>query len=108
MVKEDGFHFNGHYGDKVQQALSVYYDDMIHAIVLGLKETFQATKNVPKLVRPVPVVLSGGGVLPQGFRERFEKALREASLPVQVSEVRVAASPLHTTARGAMVACLSE
>jgi hypothetical protein len=108
MVKEDGFHFNGHYGDKVQQALSVYYDDMIHAIVLGLKETFQATKNVPKLGRPVPVVLSGGGVLPQGFRERFEKALRDAALPVQVSEVRVAASPLHTTARGAMVACLSE
>lgn len=108
MVKEDGFHFNGHYSDKVQQALTVYYDDMIQSIVQGLKDAFQSTRNVPKLGRPVPVVLSGGGVLPEGFRERFEKALRTASLPVQVSEVRIAGSPLHTTARGAMVACLSE
>jgi hypothetical protein len=108
LVKEDGFHFNGFHADKVQQAISVYYDDMIQSIVLGLKETFQTTKNVPKLGRPVPVVLSGGGVLPEGFRDRFEKALRGVSLPVQISEVRLAGSPLHTTARGAMVACLSE
>jgi actin-like ATPase involved in cell morphogenesis len=108
LVKEDGFHFNGFHADKVQQAISVYYDDMIQSIVQGLRETFQTTKNVPKLGRPVPVVLSGGGVLPEGFRDRFEKALRAVSLPVQISEVRLAGSPLHTTARGAMVACLSE
>jgi hypothetical protein len=108
MVKEEGFHFNGHFADKVQQALTVYYDDMIGSIVQGLKDTFQATRNVPKLGKPVPVVLSGGGVLPEGFRDRFEKALRSASLPVPISEVRVAGSPLHTTARGALVACLSE
>lgn len=108
MIKEEGFHFNGHFTEKVQQAITVYYDDMISSIVQGLKETFQATRNVPKLGRAVPVVLSGGSVLPEGFRERFEKALRLASLPVPISDVRLAKSPLHTTARGAMVACLSE
>lgn len=108
MVKEEGFHFNGHFADKVQQALTVYYDDMIQSIVQGMKDVFQNTRNVPKLGRAVPVVLSGGGALPGGFRERFEKAMQNANLPVAVSEVRLAGSPLHTTARGALVACLSE
>lgn len=108
LTKEESFHFNGHYTDKVQQALTVYYDDMIQSLVQGLKDAFQGTKSVPKFGRPVPLVLSGGGVLPEGFRERFEAALKSATLPIQVSEVRVARNPLETTARGALVAALSE
>lgn len=108
LLKEENFHFNGHFADKVQQALTVYYDDMIQAVVQGLKEAFQSSRNVPKFGRAVPLVLSGGGVLPQGFQERFERAIAGASLPVAVSEVRMAKSPLETTARGALIAALSE
>lgn len=108
LLKEESFHFNGHYSDKVQQALTVYYDDMIDAVVDGLKSAFQSSRNVPKSGRAVPLVLSGGGVLPEGFRERFEKALRDAALPVPVSEVRLAKQPLQTTAKGALVFALSE
>ncbi|MBN9659345.1 MAG: hypothetical protein J0H49_14265 [Acidobacteria bacterium] len=108
IVKEEAFHFNGHFSDKVQQALTVYYDDMIQAVVQGLKESFQASRNVPKFGRPVPLVLSGGGVLPEGFRDRFAKAIGATSLPVAISEIRMAKSPLETTARGALIAALSE
>ncbi len=108
IAKEEGFHFNGHFSDKVQQALTVYYDDMIASIVQGLKDAFSGTRSVPKFGRPVPLVLSGGGVLPEGFRERFEKALSAASLPVSVSEVRLAKKPLESTARGALIAAMSE
>ncbi len=108
LVKEEGFHFNGHFADKVQQAISVYYDDMIQSIVQGLKDAFANTRGVPKFGRAVPLVLSGGGVLPKGFRERFETVLNAATLPVAVSEVRLAANPLEATARGALVSALSE
>lgn len=108
IMKEESFHFNGHFSDKVLQALAVYYDDMINAVVQGLKESLQNSRNVPKFGRPVPLVLSGGGVLPKGFRERFERVLNTASLPLQVSEVLMAKNPLETTARGALVAALSE
>lgn len=108
LIKEESFHFNGHYADKIQQALSVYYDDMIQSIVGGLKQALESSRNVPKFGREVPVVLSGGGVLPDGFRERFEKAVRQTSLPVRISEVRLARNPLETTARGALAAALSE
>ena len=108
LVKEESFHFNGHYADKVQQALTVYYDDMIHSVVDGLNEAMRGSRQVPKLSRAVPIVLSGGGAMPDGFQARFEKTLRAAGLPLPVSEVRLASSPLNTTAHGALVAALSE
>ncbi len=108
ILKEESFHFNGHFSDKVQQALTVYYDDMISAIVQGLRDSFGTSKSVPKFGRALPLVLSGGGVLPEGFRDRFEKALKTVSLPVQISEVRLARQPLEATARGALMAALSE
>jgi hypothetical protein len=54
------------------------------------------------------MVLSGGSVLAGGFRERFEQALRQNDFPVPVSEVRLAAEPLNSTSRGAVIAALSE
>jgi hypothetical protein len=109
IVKEEGFHFNGYYADnKVQQVLTVYYDEMINAVVAGLREAFERTHNLPRIGRPIPLVLSGGTALPGGFRDRFEKAIREAGLPVQLSEVRLASNPLHAAARGALVAALAE
>ncbi|HNY40365.1 MAG TPA: hypothetical protein PKJ41_08215 [Bryobacteraceae bacterium] len=108
LVKEETFHFNGHYSDKVQQALTVYYDDMIQSVVQGLNDALRGSRQVPKMSRRVPLVLSGGGAMPEGFKARFERALQAANLPVPVSEVRLAKEPLHTTARGALVAALSE
>jgi hypothetical protein len=108
IVKETSFGFNGHYADKVQQALGIYYLDMIQALIEGLHKAFSDTLNVPKIGRPIPIVLSGGSVLAGGFRERFEKTLRENPLPVQISEVRLAADPLNTTAKGALVAAVTE
>lgn len=108
LVKEELFHFNGNYPDKIQQALAVYYDDMIHAVAAGLREAMQNCRSLPRFGRPLPLVLSGGGALPEGFRERFEKALLQARLPVPVSEIRLARHPLAATAEGALAAALSE
>jgi hypothetical protein len=108
LLKEESFHFNGRPADKTQQVLGVYYDDMIQTLVASLKEAFARTSSIPRISRPVPFVLSGGTALPSGFRERFEQSLAAERFPVAISEVRLAAEPLHTTAKGALVAALSE
>jgi hypothetical protein len=108
IVKETSFRFNGHFASKVQQALSIYYLDMIQAVVAALHKAFSNALNVPKIGKAVPIVLSGGSALAEGFRERFEAELREHPLPIQVSEIRLAADPLHATAKGALVAALTE
>src|SRR5580698_5843116 len=95
-IKEESFHFNGHFVNKIQ------------ALVAALKDQFASVQNMPKLNRPIPLVLSGGSVMPPGFRDRFEKTLRETELPVAIAEVRMASNPMVSTARGALVAALSE
>ncbi len=107
ILKEQGFYFNGQFSDKTYQALGVYYDEMIQNLIGGMKEAFKAHR-LPKLTRPIPLVLSGGSAMPKGFRDRFEKALEGAEFPVAVSEVKLAGDPLTTAARGALVAALSE
>jgi hypothetical protein len=108
ILKEDAFHFNGFFADKVQQAIGVYYDEMIHGLVAGMKDAVRSARKAPKLSRPVPIVLSGGTALPEGFRDRFERILAEQNFPIEVSEIRMAADPLHTAARGALVAALTD
>jgi hypothetical protein len=108
ILKEQAFHINGHFENKLQQVLGVYYDDMIQTLVAELKRVFQGARNLPKLSRPIPMVLSGGSAMPTGFRERFETVLRASDFPVELSEIRTAPDPLTTTAKGALVAALSE
>jgi hypothetical protein len=108
ILKEQSFHINGHFTDKLQQVLNVYYDDMIHSLVEGLRNAFKGARNVPKVSKPIPLVLSGGTAMPKGFRDRFEKILRESEFPIELSEIRMAAEPLTTTAKGALVAALCD
>jgi hypothetical protein len=108
VLKEQSYYLNGHFTDKLQQALNVYYDDMIQSLVGGLRAAFQHARNVPKLSKPIPLVLSGGTAMPKGFRDRFEKILRESDFPIELSEIRMAAEPLTTTAKGALVAALCD
>jgi hypothetical protein len=108
ILKEQSFYINGHFENKLQQVLSVYYDDMIKSLVTALRNAFQTARNLPKISRPIPLVLSGGSAMPKGFRDRFQAVLSASDFPVALSEIRMAADPLTTTAKGALVAALSE
>ena len=107
-LKETGFHFNGAQTDRIYHALTIYYDDMIRRLVDAIARAIRGIGRLPKLDRAIPLAVSGGTAAPAGFRERFERALREADFPIPISEVRLAAEPLHSTAKGALLAALSE
>jgi hypothetical protein len=107
-IKEQSFHFNGASADKLHQAISVYYEDMMQSVIGALKEFLAKPKNVPRLDRAVPVVVSGGSAMPAGFRDRFEKIFRAVPLPIKISEIRLAQDPLNATAKGALVSALAE
>ncbi|MGI8743018.1 MAG: hypothetical protein ACR2NN_10710 [Bryobacteraceae bacterium] len=108
ILKEEDFHLNGFFTGKIHQVLGVYYDEMILSLVQAMKEAFHGARNKPKIGRPIPVVLSGGTALPAGFRDRFEKILKEQEFPIPISEIRMAKDPLHTSAKGALVAALAD
>ncbi|MBZ5583278.1 MAG: hypothetical protein LAQ30_13940 [Acidobacteriia bacterium] len=106
IFKEQGFRLNGFSNDRVQNALTVYYHEMVAHLVESLRAQISSTQRLPKLEQSVPLVVSGGTAMPKGFLECFTTALRANELPVKLSEVRVSADPLNSTARGALMAAL--
>ena len=106
VQKESNFAVNGLSADLVQNALTVYYDDVILTLANALRSTISSTQRLPKLDQSVPIVLSGGTAMPKGFLKHFTAALRAEDFPIKISEIRVSEDPLHSTARGALMAAL--
>jgi hypothetical protein len=108
VIKEENLDLSRAPRDKYEKALHIYYEDLVETLVAALRRAISQAEKLPKTERPLPIVLSGGTARPRGFKDMFERALKSASLPIAVSEVRVAADPLTSTARGALIAALYE
>jgi hypothetical protein len=106
VQKEQTFRLNGLTSDRTHNALNVYYQEVIANLAGTLRSHISATQRLPKLDQAVPLVLSGGTVMPKGFLEHFSNALRAQDFPVRLSEVRLSTDPLNSTARGALRAAL--
>jgi len=104
LRKEAGFTLNGLSANPLDQALSVYYADVIKTAVDSLEAGLRETRKLPKLDRPLTLAVAGGSALAGRFRDDLEAAIRNKKLPVEIGEVRMASDPLHATARGALMA----
>ncbi|CAN2041317.1 Mad28-3 [Candidatus Magnetomoraceae bacterium gMMP-15] len=85
--------------DRIMMAMHIYYDDLIQQLLDSLKKGISA----PTFSGSIPIVISGGTAKPKGFKEKFEKALKNYKLPVEISNVRLAEDMLNTTAKGALI-----
>ncbi len=106
VQKESSFRLNGFSTDRVQNALTVYYGDMMASLIESLRTHIASAQRLPNLDQSVPLALSGGTVMPPGFLEHFSAAMRSTDFPLRLSEIRVSADPLNSTARGALMAAL--
>ena len=61
-------------------------------------------KDLPLFREPVPFVVSGGLALATGFTKMFEGCLSEVEMPMKISEIRRAESPMTCVANGALLA----
>ena len=106
--KEEGLDLGRAPRDKFEKALRIYYEDLVESLVSALKRSISKASTLPRSDRPLPIVLAGGTAKPKGFKDLFERALKETSLPIEISGVRMAKDPLSATARGALIAALYE
>ncbi|MFZ5568958.1 MAG: hypothetical protein ACOZF0_01035 [Thermodesulfobacteriota bacterium] len=107
-IKENQLDLLAKADNEIEDALQIYYDDLIRTLIRSMKESIEQTSKIPKSDAPVPIVLSGGTAKPNGFRERFEKCLKEVDFPLEISEIRLAKDPLKATANGALIAAMYE
>jgi hypothetical protein len=108
LIKEESLDLSRQPKDRITSALYIYYEEVVNTIVNRLREEFEASRQLPRIERPMPIVLSGGTAKPRGFLQKFETAVRANGFPVQISDVRMASDPLTATARGCYIAAMSE
>ena len=107
-IKESSLNLSRPPKDRIETALNIYYVDLVSTLLDTLEKVLKKSDKIPKISKPVPIVLSGGTVLPRGFQDLFERSLEKVNLPIPVSDIRIAEDPLNTTAKGAMVMALAE
>ena len=108
VIKEEQFDLSVEPRNKVETALHIYYDNLFSMLVQSLQQVLGGSDNIPRISTEIPIVLSGGSVSPKGCRERFEKALASISLPVRISDIRIAEKPLCATAKGSLKMAMEE
>jgi len=95
--------------DDLSRALHIFYEDVLQTLVEKLRMEFSRSGKLPKVDRPLPIVLAGGTAMPLGFLQKFESVLKSGDeFPIKVSDVRMAKDPLATTAHGCYIAAMSE
>ncbi len=108
LIKEESLDLSRQPKDKVTSALHIYYEEVLNVLVSKLREEFEGSRQLPKIDRAIPIVLSGGTAKPRGFLQKFETIIKSGGFPVQISDVRLASDPLTATARGCYIAAMSE
>lgn len=109
LFKEEKLDLSRPPKDEMMSAFHIFYDDLMKTLIERLRSEFSRSSQLPKLDRPLSVVLAGGTAMPKGFLEKFEGMLRaESDFPIDISSVRMAKDPLTTTAHGCYIAALAE
>jgi hypothetical protein len=107
--KEENLDLSRTPSDDLSRALHIFYEELLQSLITRLRSEFVHSSQLPKVDRPLTIVLAGGTAKPAGFLQKFEKMLRaEDNFPIQVAEIRMAKDPLTATAQGCYVAAMSE
>ncbi len=106
VIKEHDLDLSKSPKNKHENALHVYYDDVILSLAEALRSSLAETKNMPRIDKPIPIVLSGGTAKPRGFVDKFRQVIERDGFPLDISEIRLSDEPLTATARGCLIAAL--
>jgi actin-like ATPase involved in cell morphogenesis len=105
VEKEGGNFVIGEENDNpVLAAVSAYYDRLIDYTTKQLSLALSSHKSLPKFKDPLVIVVAGGTSQAKGYIELFKTKLEQNKFPVKIKEVKHAVDPLHSVAKGCLIA----
>ena len=107
LVKEKGVDLMNP-KNRVEEAIVIYYRNQINYMLENLKKEMTSSQSVPTFPEPVSIVCGGGTTLIKGFEEVFRDEFEKINFPIEIREIRRAADPLNSVARGSLIAAISE
>lgn len=103
--KEGGNFVIGEDNDNpILSAVSSYYDRLIDYTTKQLSAALSNHKSLPKFKNPLTVVVAGGTSQAKGYVEKFTQKLTENNFPLPIKVVKHASDPLHSVAKGCLIA----
>jgi actin-like ATPase involved in cell morphogenesis len=87
--------------DRVQTALSIFYDETINRIIQHISNKFKDKGS--EMDGEVEWVMAGGTSMVKGFDHRVEEAIKRANLPFKIYRVRKATEPFYSVGQGACI-----
>ena len=108
-LKEKGVDLNNPQG-REQEAIVFYYKALIEYVLEHIAKRFLLIQNQFALPRPIPLIVSGGTSLADGFMEFFKKVFetKKKKFPIEISEIRHASEPLNAVAKGMLIQSVQE
>jgi len=108
-LKEKGLNLL-HPEGREQEALALYYRELITYCIKHIREQFNLIRDKFAVPRPIPLVISGGTAMAEGFEEFFGKVFekKRKRFPFEISEIRMASDPLNAPSRGLLVQAMQE
>lgn len=85
-----------------ERALIFTHRHVIKNTIDTVLKTFASSENA-NIIEPVPIIISGGTTLPNGFVEMFEEELGKVSLPFEYTEVIPVKDRLTSVAKGCLI-----
>jgi hypothetical protein len=92
---------------RVLEALYYYHKALIDYTVKQIIKLFDEKVDI-EIDDEIPIVISGGTSLPEGFVELFKNIISAHELPFEVSEIRRAGNPLTAVANGLLVRTMAD
>jgi len=93
-----------------REAIIIYYKNLIRNVIDGIKREFKKSNSSIELPDSLPWILSGGTALPINFLEFFKKEFekQKEGFPINISDIRLANSPLNDVAKGLLIAAMNQ
>ena len=87
--------------DRVQQALSIFFDEMIERVVKSITTKFKDKKS--EMDGKIEIVIGGGTSLNSGFVGRLEEGFKKSKIPFEILRIRHSENPFYSVSQGACI-----
>jgi hypothetical protein len=88
---------------RIKEAIVHYYRSLIDYII---KHFVEKLNDIDVEIDEVPIILSGGTSLANGFVDLFKQQIEEVELPFDISDIRLAQKPLYAVSQGLLIKAL--
>ena len=92
---------------RMLESLFYHHKSLIDYTIKKIIKEFDEQVDI-ELDDSIPIVVSGGTSLPEGFVSLFEQMIMQKDLPFEVSEVRRAKNPLTAVANGLLIRTIAD